>query len=94
MKINKENFSYMSNLVKLDFTKEEEIKLTKDLSETFGFIKKMNALNTDKVEPMTHVHMMKNIYREDVAVDSKTEENLLLDAADSQEGSFVVRRFL
>lgn len=94
MKIRKENFRYTRDLVKLDFSNEEETKLIKDLNQMIGFIDTMNEFNTDDVEPMTYIHMMNNRYREDVAADREIEQEHPSNTREGMDGCYVVPRIL
>lgn len=55
MKISKDTFSKMADMVKLSFTKEEETQIREDLNKKLKFIDAMNLLETDNVEPLTFV---------------------------------------
>lgn len=94
MKINKKSFYNISNLVKLDFTEEEEKKLIKDLNQMINFIETMNKLNTDNVKPMSHIHILDSIYREDLLVDNGEGEETNLNEAKSENGCYVVPRII
>lgn len=94
MKINKEKFSYLSDLVKLNFTVSEETKLTNDLNQLLEFLETMNELDTDNVEPMTYIHSLENIYREDVASDIGTGQELLANAPENGNGCYIVPRIM
>jgi aspartyl-tRNA(Asn)/glutamyl-tRNA(Gln) amidotransferase subunit C len=84
MKITREKFSYLSDLVKLNFTQTEEIKLNKDLNQLLEFIDTMNEVSTDDVEPLAYAHQLKNVFREDLAT----------NVPESNNGCYVVPRIL
>ena len=65
MHINKDNFPYIANAVKLSFTDKEEKKLTNELNDMLEFIDTMNELDTSNVKPMTRVLPHTNVFRED-----------------------------
>lgn len=94
MKIDNEKFAYLSDLVKLDFTDSEKTKLSNDLNKLLEFLETMNELDTDNVEPMTYIHSLKNIYREDLATDIGTGQELLLNAPENSNGCYIVPRIL
>lgn len=50
MRITKEVFLNMSDMIKVSFTEEEEIKLTKDLNQMIEFIETMNEFDTNNEE--------------------------------------------
>lgn len=95
MKISKERFQNISDVVKLSYTEKEEKKLTKDLNQLIEFIDTMNEMNTDNEEPQAYIHSQKNIYREDLPSDMISEvEELHANAPESIDGYYVVPRIL
>lgn len=94
MKIDNEKFAYLSDLVKLDFTDSEKTKLSNDLNKLLEFLETMNELDTDNVEPMIYIHSLKNIYREDLATDIGTGQELLLNAPENSNECYIVPRIL
>ena len=49
-----------------------------------------NELDTTGVEPMSHVFPVQNVFREDVVVNGDDRENILKNAPEEKDGSFVV----
>jgi aspartyl-tRNA(Asn)/glutamyl-tRNA(Gln) amidotransferase subunit C len=94
MKITNEVFDSMADMLKISFTSEEKTKLIKDLNQMVDFIDTMNELDTDEVEPMTYIHNLKNVYREDIATDTGANEELHANAEDFVDGYYVVPRIL
>ncbi len=94
MRITKERFNKIAEIVKLSYTEEEEVKLHKDLNQLVKFIETMNEMDTDGVEPMAYIHSLKNVYREDIATDISTEQELHSNAPDNIDGYYVVPRIL
>ncbi|NLP16706.1 MAG: Asp-tRNA(Asn)/Glu-tRNA(Gln) amidotransferase subunit GatC [Clostridiales bacterium] len=94
MKIDKEKFFRLADLVKLKLTKEEESRLIKDLNKLVEFIDTMDEQYTDDTEPMAYIHTLKNVCREDNVVESRTGQELLADVTDSKDGCFVVPRIM
>lgn len=54
------------------------------------YIDKLNELDTTGVEPMSHVFPVQNVFREDVVVNGDDRENILKNAPEEKDGSFVV----
>ncbi|NLO10505.1 MAG: Asp-tRNA(Asn)/Glu-tRNA(Gln) amidotransferase subunit GatC [Clostridiales bacterium] len=94
MKITKERFNNIADMVKLSLIKEEETKLNKDLNQLLDFIETMNEIDTDDVVPMDYVHSLRNVYREDIATDLSTKEEEHANAPDFMDGYYVVPRIL
>ena len=51
---------------------------------------KLGELDTEGVEPMSHVFPVKNVFREDQVTNGDTREEILKNAPDQKEGAFKV----
>lgn len=90
MTITEETIKYVAALAKLSISEEEKTSATKDLSNILAYIETMNQLDTDAIEPMSHVFPVKNVFREDEVVNTADRENLLANAPVKKDGCFVV----
>ena len=59
---------YVGILAKLELSEEEKQEAKKDMGRMLDYIDKLNELDTEGVEPMTHIFPVSNVFREDVAV--------------------------
>ena len=69
-------------LAKLHLTEDEKEKSRQDLQQ--------NQLDTSDVEPLTHIFPIKNVFREDVVLESTPKEELLKNAPKEKDGQFLV----
>ncbi len=90
MKISEETVQYVAALAKLTLSEEEKEKAAKDLDHILEYIETMNGLDTEGVEPMSHVLPLQNVFREDVVTNQNQREELLKNAPKSLDGSFAV----
>lgn len=90
MKITKETVQYAAALAKLEVSEDGIEKTAKDLERILEYISTMNELNTDEVEPMSHVLPLYNVFHEDVVVNTDVREELILNAPKEKDGGFVV----
>lgn len=88
--ISDETIEYVGILAKLELNKEEQERAKKDMGEMLDYIDKLNELDTTGVEPMSHVFPVQNVFREDVVVNGDDRENILKNAPEEKDGSFVV----
>ena len=88
--ISDETIEYVGILAKLDLSKEKKEKAKKDMGSMLDYIDKLNELDTEGVEPMSHVFPVDNVFREDVVTNGDDRENILKNAPESKNGSFVV----
>lgn len=92
--ISAEDFSvdYVGILAKLSLTDEERQKAGEDMAGMIAYIDKLRELNTEDVEPLTHLFPVNNVFREDVAEGDYTAEEMLSNAPLIKENMFVVPR--
>lgn len=89
-RISTEQVKYVANLARLAITEEEAETFTKQLDAMISFAEQLNELNTDNVEPTSHVLDMKNIMREDIAQVGLSQSDVLKNAPDHQDGQVKV----
>ncbi len=88
--ISDETIEYVGILPKVELREEEKEKAKKDMGSMLDYIDKLNELDTTGVEPMSHVFPVQNVFREDVVVNGDDRENILKNAPEEKDGSFVV----
>lgn len=88
--ISDETIEYVGILAKLELSEEEKERAKKDMGEMLDYIDKLNELDTTGVEPMSHVFPVNNVFREDVVENGDDSENMLKNAPEVREQSYVV----
>lgn len=91
-KISDETIEYVGILAKLDLSDEEKEAAKKDMERMLDYIDMLNQLDTEGVEPMSHVFPVHNVFREDVVTNGDDRENMLANAPEQRDGAFVVPR--
>lgn len=86
MSINREQVEHVAKLARLSLSEEEKTQFTTQLNDILQFAEKLNELHTDDVEPTSHVYPVTNVMREDVVKPSLTQEKVLANAPDQQDG--------
>ena len=61
--ISDETIEYVGILAKLELSGEEKEQAKKDMESMLDYVDKLNELDTDGVEPMSHVFPVNNVYR-------------------------------
>lgn len=90
MKITEETVRYVAALAKLKMDENEKEQAAKDLNRILEYIETMNGLDTEGVEPMSHVLPVNNVFREDEVVNEDQRTELLKNAPRQIGGSFAV----
>ncbi|MBO5279529.1 MAG: Asp-tRNA(Asn)/Glu-tRNA(Gln) amidotransferase subunit GatC [Lachnospiraceae bacterium] len=89
-RITDETIEYVGILAKLELSDEEKEQAKKDMTNMLNYIDKLNELDTDGVEPMSHVFPVNNVFREDVVTNGDERERILANAPAKKDGSFKV----
>lgn len=94
MKISKEMVKHIAMLSRLEF-QENEIELYgEQLSRILDYVDKLNEVNTEGVEPTSHVLSLNNVFREDIVKASLPREEALRNAPDSTDKFFRVPKII
>ena len=90
--ISDETIEYVGILAKLELSGEEKEAAKKDMASMLDYIDKLNELDTDGVEPMSHVFPVQNVFREDVVTNGDESEKTLKNAPGEKDNMFMVPR--
>lgn len=90
MQITDETIDYVGILAKLSLSPEEKEQAKKDMSNMLEYVGKLNELDTEGVEPMSHTFSVNNVFREDVVTNQDDRDNMLKNAPESKEGAYKV----
>lgn len=90
MAISKEEVEHVAKLARLDLTEEDKAKFAEQLSKILEYAKKLDELDTDKIEATTHVMQLANVMREDIPRPSWPLEKMMLNAPDMEDGQIKV----
>ncbi len=90
--ISDETIEYVGILAKLELSPEEKEQAKKDMGSMLDYIDKLGELDTEGVEPMSHVFPVKNVFREDIVTNGDMREDILKNAPGQKDGMFVVPR--
>lgn len=85
-RISIDQVKHVAHLARLAMTEEEAAAYTEQLDKMISFAELLNELDTDHVEPTSHVLDMKNVLREDKANEGLPQEEVLKNAPEHQDG--------
>ena len=69
---------------------DEKEKAKEDMQKMLDYVDKLNELDTSKVEPMTHIFEMGNVFREDEVTNGDDRDEMLANAPEVKEGQYKV----
>jgi aspartyl-tRNA(Asn)/glutamyl-tRNA(Gln) amidotransferase subunit C len=87
MKINQEKIERIAHLARLELSQEEKNSMVKDFESILTWMEQLNELDTSNVEPLIHMHQNVNVMRKDVAVNTISREEGLINAP-QQDGIY------
>lgn len=83
--ITNQDVLHVAHLARLELTKEEEAIMTKQLDAILTFVAKLNELDTEEVEPTSHVLPLTNVTREDEIHASLSVDEVFKNTAEHKE---------
>jgi aspartyl-tRNA(Asn)/glutamyl-tRNA(Gln) amidotransferase subunit C len=92
MTIDLKTIKHISKLSRISVDDEKAKKLAGDLNSIFDFIKKLNELNTENVEPLTSVAETTLKFRADEIKSKDIRDQILKNSPVENEDFFVVPR--
>lgn len=92
MRLTKEDIESVAHLSRLELSDEEKDTLAGHINRLLENFEKLKDLDTDGVEPTSHVIPVSNVLREDVSRPSLPVEEVISNGPQVADGCFVVPR--
>jgi len=93
-KITIQEVEHVAKLACLEFSEEEKEKLAEQLGRILEYIDQLSELDTENVEPTSHVVPVKNVVRPDLVKPSLTRDEALANAPSNVDGLFEVPKII
>lgn len=90
MSITKEEVKKIAHLARLEFSEEEIVAFSEELSKILNYFEELKTVDTSRVEPTFHPYKKKTPLREDEVKPFDNMEGLLENAPELKETSIVV----
>ena len=94
MKITSQEAQRIAVLARLDLSADDLERLTGQLDSILGYVDKLDELDTEGVEPMSHAVDVVNALRPDRAVNRPRTEALLRNAPDREDDFIKVPKII
>ena len=88
--IDDETIENVCILAKLSLGEEAKAKAKQDMQKMLDYVEKLDELDTDGVEPLSHIFGDQNVFREDVVTSGDNKEAMLANAPKAKEGQYQV----
>ena len=94
MAVTIDNVKYIANLARLNFEEKELEGFTIQFNDILSFFEKLNELDTENVEPLSHPIPNQNVFRNDILKSSVSQEEALKNAPDRSDEFFKVPKVI
>ena len=94
MSVSKDDVKKIAELARLEFSNNEIEEYTIEMNKILGYVEKLNELDTENVEPLSHPVENENVFREDINIKSVKTEEALKNAPDSTSEHFKVPKVI
>lgn len=90
MQVTKELVEYVANLSRIRLDEKQTEKMINELGAIVDYMDILNQIDTENVEPLSHVFSITNVMRDDEVKESYARDELLKNAPDHTDETFVV----
>lgn len=92
--ISRDDVEYVAQLARLGLNEEEKDLMADNLESILEYVEKLNELDTEKVEPMTHSINVTNVSRPDEVGKGVDRESIMKIAPDQDTGYYIVPKII
>lgn len=85
---------HIASLASLTLSEEEKRTFTGQLEETIEYVKRLEELNTQGIQPTSQVTNLENITRDDIASPSLSQDEALKNAKSTHNGFIMTKAIL
>lgn len=94
MKVTEEIVDHIAHLARLEFEGDKKVAIRQDLERIISFMDKLQEINTDNVEPLVFMTDEVNRLREDEAIPTLTQADVLKNAPKKDSDYFRIPKVL
>ena len=94
MKINEEKVRKLAVLSQLNLDDDETKKIFLDFKQILSFVDKLEEVDTSNIEPLTHIHPLSNIKRDDTVHHNNIKQECLNNSANHNSDYFKVTKVI
>ena len=94
MKIDKDSLKKIAHLARLEIKPEEEASLLISMDSVLSWMEQLNEVDTEGVEPLTHIMDETNIWREDISGNTLSREEALSNAPAKNDSYIMVPKVI
>jgi aspartyl-tRNA(Asn)/glutamyl-tRNA(Gln) amidotransferase subunit C len=92
--LSKEEIQHIALLARLSLSEEEKELFRTQLSSILDYMEQLNELDTERIEPTSHVLSLSNVMRQDSPRDSIPRDDALSNAPDRTDTFYRVPKII
>ncbi len=86
--------AYVARLARLYLSEDEQKTFQKQLEQIVEYVRKIDRLDLEKVEPASHSQQINNVFREDEVFPGLDRDTVIANAPEEISGQFKVPRIV
>lgn len=94
MSIDLQNTKYIADLARLDLSGEDIPIYADHLSKILKYVDQLNDLDTEGVEPTSHILNLNNVVRSDEVIHPLSSEQIFQNAPEQEDAFFKVPQIM
>lgn len=94
MSVTRKEVEHIAELARLELNESELEEYTVQLNKILEYVEKLNELNTEDVQPLSHPVEAVNVFREDILKPSIDREDALRNAPSKDDEFFKVPKVI
>jgi aspartyl-tRNA(Asn)/glutamyl-tRNA(Gln) amidotransferase subunit C len=94
MSVTKKDVEKIAELARLKFNENELESFAEEMNKILSYVEKLNELDTENVEPLSHPNETINVFRNDELKQSISTEDALKNAPDKDDKFFKVPKVI
>jgi aspartyl-tRNA(Asn)/glutamyl-tRNA(Gln) amidotransferase subunit C len=94
MKITEETVDHIAHLARLEFIGDKKQAIQQDMEMILTFMEKLSEVDTEAIEPLIFMNTEVNKFREDIAVETISQEEGLRNAPKKDSDYFRIPKVL
>ncbi|MCF6271393.1 MAG: Asp-tRNA(Asn)/Glu-tRNA(Gln) amidotransferase subunit GatC [Melioribacteraceae bacterium] len=94
MSVTKNDVEHIAKLAKLEIKEDEINEFTSQLNQVLEYVDKLNELDTENVEPLSHPVEGENVFRDDILKNSISTDDALKNSASKTDEYFKVPKVI
>ena len=94
MKVDNILIDHLANLSRLSFDSQSKKKMKSDLVKMLNFVRKLETVDTEKIEPLVYLSDERNVMRNDIVKNQIKQEEALSNAPEKDSDYFRIPKVI